>query len=184
MSNNLADVSLAMDGFFEISLFIFGIMFIIYGIYSFGLMIFRHDAYPEDLAGSMIKSLIFSLIGSFCISSNMNDQTLGLLKYIGMGAVGLVFAGIIGGIVMVLVNKQKYKNYVKKTNELLLLTDDFFVLSTYLQTIEDQIALNSKMAEDLNEKKKEELTFLNSLLTDKRGRFNGMVADIRSSISL
>ena len=64
------------------------------------------------------------------------------------------------------------------------MTDDFLVLSTHLQTIEEQISLNSKMAKDLNEKKKEELTFLNSLLTDKRGRFNGMVADIRSSISL
>jgi hypothetical protein len=40
------------------------------------------------------------------------------------------------------------------------------------------------MVEELNNKKKEELTFLNSLLTEKRVRFNGMIADIRSSISL
>lgn len=187
MGNSLADLgdtSLVLEGVLSMSFVVFGLLMILYGILNFGTIIFKTDVNPDAYMGSMIKSMIGIVVGGVMLGSNMNSETVGVLKYIGIGIGVLVVVGIITAFTMFLLDKKKYKNYIKKTNELLLLTDDFLVLSTHLQTIEEQISLNSKMAKDLNEKKKEELTFLNSLLTDKRVRFNGMVADIRSSISL
>jgi hypothetical protein len=182
--SNFAETTTAMEGVVGMSFVMLGIIFIIYGIYNFGTMIFRTDTHPDDYMGSMFKSMFGIVLGGVMLGSNMNSDTVGVLKYVGIGIGCLVVAGIVGGITMFFVGIKKYKNYIKKTNELLLLKEDFLVLSSNLQTIEDQIVLNSKMAEDLNKKKKEELTFLNSLLTEKRIRFNGMIADVRSSISL
>lgn len=184
MGNSLADTSLALEGVVGMSFVMMGIVLMIYGFANFGMMIFRTDSNPDEYMGSMMKSMMGILIGGVILGVNMNSETVGILKYVGIGICGLVVAGIIGGITMVILNKKKYKNYIKKTNELLLLTDDFLILSSHLQTIEEQIVLNSKMVEELNTKKKEELSFLNSLLTDKRVRFNGMVADIRATISI
>jgi hypothetical protein len=182
--SSLADTTTALEGVIGMSFVMFGIMLIIYGIYNFGTVIFRTDTHPDDYMGSMFKSMFGIVIGGVMLGSNMSSETVGVLKYVGIGIGCLVVAGIVGGIAMFFLGIKKYKNYIKKTNELLLLKDDFLVLSSNLQIIEDQIVLNSKMVEELNNKKKEELTFLNSLLTEKRVRFNGMIADIRSSISL
>lgn len=182
--SSLADTTLALEGMVGMSLVMFGLILILYGVYNFGVMIFRTDTHPDDYMGAMMKSMMGIVIGGVILGSNMSGDTLGALKYVGIGIGCLVVAGIVGGITMFFLGIKKYKNYIKKTNELLLLKDDFLVLSSNLQIIEDQIVLNSKMVENLNNKKKEELTFLNSLLTDKRVRFNGMIADIRSSISL
>lgn len=182
--SSLADSTVALESVVGMSFLMFGIILIIYGIYNFGTVIFKTDTHPDEYMGSMMKSMLGIVIGGVVLGSNMNSETVGVLKYVGIGIGCLVVAGIVGGITMFFLGIKKYKNYIKKTNELLLLKDDFLVLSSNLQTIEDQIVLNSKMVDDLNNKKKEELTFLNSLLTEKRVRFNGMIADIRSSISL
>lgn len=184
ISNEIGDLSILLDSVLGMTFVMLGIIFMIYGIYKFGTIIFRTDTDTDDHMGVMMKSMMGIIIGGAMIGSNMNSESVNVLKYIGIGICGLVVAVIIGSVTIFLLNKKKYKKYIKKTNELLLLTDDFLILSNHLQNIEEQIILNAKMAEDLASKKKEELTFLNSLLTEKRIRFNGMVADIRASISI
>jgi hypothetical protein len=183
MSNSLADVTVGLESFMSSSFFFMGIMFVILGLFSLGTIL-KTDSNPDDYMASMFKGMISFVIGASLIGSNLNSDTFNLLKYLGIGAAFLIVAAIVFAITMFMLDIKKYRNYIKKTNELLLLTDDFLILSSHLQTIEEQIELNTKMTEALTSKKKEELTFLNRLLDEKRIRFNGMVAEVRASISL
>lgn len=184
MSNGLADVTDGLQGVLSSSFFFFGVMLVIFGIFNLGTTIFKTDAHPEDYMSSMFRGMFSFVIGVSVIGFNLNSDTINILKYLGITVLFLIIVAIVVAITMFILSIKKYKNYVKKTNDLLLLTDDFLILSTHLQSIEEQIELNTKMTEVLTAKKKEELTFLNRLLDEKRIRFNGMVADVRASISI
>lgn len=182
--NNLSDVAGNASAVMSQVLVLAGVIFVLIGFFNLGRVFFDTTDHPDAYMSGMMKGMFGILGGGLFISYNLSSDTVGIFKYIGIGIGCLVVAGIVGAIGMFILSIKKYKKYIKKTNDLLLLTDDFLVLSSNLQTIEDQIVLNSKMAEALSKKKKEELTFLNSLLTEKRVRFNSMIADVRASVSL
>lgn len=184
MSQSLADVTVGIESLMSSSFFFIGIMLVTVGLFSLGTVFFKTDVDPDSYMASMFKGMFGFLIGGSLIGFNLNGDNVSMLKYIGIGVLCLIVAAIVFAITMFILDIKKYKNYIKKTNELLLLTDDFLILSSHLQTIEEQIELNTKMTESLKEKKKEELTFLNGLLNEKRIRFNGMVAEVRASISI
>lgn len=183
MNNSLSDVTANVSVMASSVFGFMGLIFIVYGIFSFGRVIFRTEN-PDDYLGGFFKSMFGLLIGGVLIANTFNSETVTLLKYFGIFIGVVILCAILGAIGIFIFNILQYKKYIKVTNELLLLSDDFLVLSSNLQTIDDQIALNSKIAETLNAKKKEEITFLNSLLTKKRVRFDGIIADVRSSVSL
>lgn len=184
MSQGLADVTVGLESFMISSFFFMGVILVIVGLFSLGTVFFKTDVDPDAYMSSMFKGMLYFLVGGSMVGFNLNSDTFNLLKYVGIGAAFLIVTAIVVAVTMFILDIKKYKNYIKKTNELLLLTDDFLVLSSHLQTIEEQIELNTKMTEALTSKKKEELTFLNRLLDEKRIRFNSMVAEVRASISL
>jgi len=183
MSGSLADATVNLEGMMGSIFGVFGILLTLYGILSFGKFIFCTEN-PDDYLTGLLKSTFGTLIGGALVANTFNSETVVFLKYFGVFIGGCIIGGILGLIGIFIFHIFKYKKYIKITNELLLLSDEFLVLSSNLQTIEDQIALNSKMAEKVSAKKKEEITFLNSLLTKKRVRFDGIIADVRASVSL
>lgn len=67
--SSLADTTLALEGMVGMSLVMFGLILILYGVYNFGVMIFRTDTHPDDYMGAMMKSMMGIVIGkSFCCS--------------------------------------------------------------------------------------------------------------------
>ena len=182
MSQSLADVTVGLESFISSSFFFMGILLVIAGLISLGTVFSKTDVDPDAYMSSMVRGIFCFLLGGSLVGFNLNSNIFNILKYIGIGLAFLIVAAIVVAITLFVLDIKKYNNYIKKTNELLLLTDDFLILSSHLQAIEEQIELNAKMTESLKEKKKEELTFLNGLLNEKRIRFNGMVADIKASL--
>lgn len=186
--NGLNDLSTVTENVGSVmsSMFIIAaVVLIIGGFYQIASIIWKENSHSDDIMGFMLKGMGGLMIGAVLMAqSDFDSNALQIFKYIGMGIGTLIVGGIITAGVMFFLGKKKYKDYTKKTNELLLLSDDFLVLSSNLQTIDDQIVLNSKMIETLTNKKKENLTLLNSLLTSKRVRFDTVIADVRSTVAL
>lgn len=183
MSGNLADVSVGLESMLGSALGFFGLIISVYGVVSLVILFLgAHDS--DDYGPHIFKSMISLIFGGTLVGNTFNADTLVLFKYLGIFVGAIIILAILAAICMFIFNILQYKKYIKITNELLLLSDDFLVLSSNLQTIDDQIVLNSKMADTVNGKKKEEITFLNSLLTKKRVRFDGIIADVRATVSL
>jgi hypothetical protein len=178
---DLSEATAAVDSVTALIFPLVGVMFILFGIIS-ACRIISNSRNPDDYIIDLFKGLLGIGIGTTMIVNSMGENSIVIFKYLAI-AVGIIIGtGIVGSCIWFGLEVKKYYDYVKKTNKLLLLSDDFLVLSTNLDTIEKQILLNSTLIEKLNKKKKSYLTMLNSLLFEKNKRFNQTLDELSQKI--
>lgn len=178
---DLSDTTAAIDSLTGIIFPLFGVMAVLYGLIYMSRIIFSNEN-PDDYIGNMLKATISIILGTSIIVNTTGDNGFAIFKYIAIGLGVIVGSAIIGGVIWFALEIKKYRDYIKKTNKLLLLSDDFLVLSTNLEKIENQILLNSNLIEKLPKKKKTYLTMLNSLLFEKNKRFTKSLSELSEKI--